>query len=410
MPSFRRAAQRTSLDVQLPVMAEDAVLVEGDAPLAGEIGLDVRPCGDAVAQPEQARNRLLEGLQALRKCVAQSFHDLEHRQIGVSRSAAGQIGTAMALQQPLEIAQIFRHPLVPELVRALFRGPALILVVQRRTQWMMGVVNFQHQIRYRELKLMQRQPFGLRLGRESKARSQIEQDVGGLPDHELAGLEEWRGERWRAGARFEHPRHRGHAVCAARDIGIVGAGILQCESDIFAAPLNARPVEEFIAHRCPQDAAAWHQFAAKQYSRPSPPVLLRSAWEQPPSGPREGCELFQDFDASSSRNPLRSAWPSIAEPCVLLVQFLQVRSSPAANAVPSGCDPVSMSWRFGLSPMPLMTSPFSVSAVCLVRLLPPCNSATSFAITMPLEFCHGPLPMRSRAFTAGLPSASWVDR
>ena len=41
------------------------------------------------------------------------------------------------------------------------------------------------------------------------------------------------------------------------------------------------------------------QFAAKQYSSPSPPVLRRSACEQPPSGPREGCELFQDFDASS---------------------------------------------------------------------------------------------------------------
>src|SRR6185312_9522067 len=103
---------------------------------------------------------------------------------------------------------------------------------------------------------------------------------------------------------------------------------------------------------------------------PSPPVLLRSFCEQPPSGPREGCDEFQDFDASSSRRPLRSAWPTIAAPCVELVQFLQVRSSPAANAEPSGCDPVSTSWRLGVSPAPLMTSPFSLSAVCLVRLLP----------------------------------------
>src|ERR1700730_9047486 len=152
------------------------------------------------------------------------------------------------------------------------------------------------------------------------------------------------------------------------------------------------------------------QFAAKKYNRPAPPVLLRSACEQPPSGPREGCELFQDFEASSSRRPRRSICPSIAEPCTLLVQFLQVRSSPAANAVPSGCDPVSASWRFGVSPRPLMMSPFSLSAVCLVRLLAPCNSATSLAITTPFEFCHGPLPMRWRALTAGLPSAAWVDR
>src|SRR3954470_1644459 len=89
------------------------------------------------------------------------------------------------------------------------------------------------------------------------------------------------------------------------------------------------------------------QFDAKQYSRPSPPVLLRSACEQPPSGPREGCELFHDFEASSSRRPRRSKCPSIAAPCVLLVQFLQVRSSAEAKAVPSGWDPVSTSCRFG---------------------------------------------------------------
>ena len=53
----------------------------------------------------------------------------------------------------------------------------------------------------------------------------------------------------------------------------------------------------------------------------------------------------------------------------------------------------------------------SLSDVALVRLLAAlCRSATSLATTTPLEFCHGPLPMRSRALTAGLPSAAWVDR
>src|SRR5712671_7734082 len=150
------------------------------------------------------------------------------------------------------------------------------------------------------------------------------------------------------------------------------------------------------------------QFVAKQYSSPSPPVLFRSLCEQQPSGPREGCDEFQDFEASSSRRPMRSICPSIAAPCVLLVQFLQVRSSLPANAVPSACDPVSASWRFGVSPRPLMTSPFSESAVCLVSPLAPCSSATSLATTAPLEFFHGPLPMRSRALMAGLPSAAWV--
>jgi hypothetical protein len=52
-------------------------------------------------------------------------------------------------------------------------------------------------------------------------------------------------------------------------------------------------------------------------------------------------------------------WPTIAAPFVLLVQLLQVRSSPAANAVPSDCVPVKMSCRLGVSPRPLMISPFS---------------------------------------------------
>src|SRR5260370_37560252 len=87
----------------------------------------------------------------------------------------------------------------------------------------------------------------------------------------------------------------------------------------------------------------FRQFAAKQYSRPSPPVLLRSACEQPPSGPREACEEFQDFEASSSRKPMRSKCPTMAAPCVELVQLLQLRSAPTADAVPSGLHPVTTS-------------------------------------------------------------------
>src|ERR1700755_436867 len=151
-----------------------------------------------------------------------------------------------------------------------------------------------------------------------------------------------------------------------------------------------------------------NQFTAKQYSKPSPPVLLRSFCEQPPSGPRDGCDEFHDFDGASSRSPCRSWWPSMAAPVVLLVQLLQVRSSPAGEARASGVEPVRTSCRFGVSPRPLMTSPFSLKLVCLVMLLASlCRSSTLFATTSPLAFFHGPLPMRSRAFTAFAP---WVLR
>ena len=56
---------------------------------------------------------------------------------------------------------------------------------------------------------------------------------------------------------------------------------------------------------------------------------------------------------------------------------------------------------FGVSPRPLTTSPFSVSAVCLLRLFAPCSSVTFWATTTPLALRHGPVPMRSRALTAG---------
>src|SRR6185437_9117347 len=111
---------------------------------------------------------------------------------------------------------------------------------------------------------------------------------------------------------------------------------------------------------------------------------------QPPSGPRERCDEFHECDASSSRNPCRSIWPSIADPWVLPVQLWQVLSSPAGKALPSGCEPVKASCRFGVSPRPLTTSPFSVSAVCLLKLLVPCSSSRLSATTTPLLFFQGP--------------------
>src|SRR5215472_16863978 len=104
-------------------------------------------------------------------------------------------------------------------------------------------------------------------------------------------------------------------------------------------------------------------------------------------------------------------WPSMAAPAVALVQFLQVRSSLPAKARPSGCDPVSASCMLGVSPRPLTTPPFSLSDVCLVRLLLAlCRSSTPLATTSPLALLHGPLPMRSRALIAGSPAVAPVLR
>jgi hypothetical protein len=69
-------------------------------------------------------NLALEGLHPLGKRVAQPFDDLEQRQIDIGQPAAGDIAAAIVLQQPLEIAEIFRHAFLPEFLAAFFRRRA----------------------------------------------------------------------------------------------------------------------------------------------------------------------------------------------------------------------------------------------------------------------------------------------
>src|SRR5205823_10832371 len=92
-------------------------------------------------------------------------------------------------------------------------------------------------------------------------------------------------------------------------------------------------------------------------------------------------------------------------------QLPHVVSPPAVEKFPAGSEPVRMSCVFTASPRPLTTSPFSVSAVCLLMLLPAeCRSSTLLATTTPLALRHGPLPMRSRAFTPASPPGAVVLR
>src|SRR5229473_3581774 len=117
-PSDHPGMTARGLNIQRLILPEDAVLVEGDAAVAGEIGLDIGSRGDAVVQIDQAGNPALEGFHALGKCVTHAFHYLEQREINISDPAAGEIGAAIALQQLLEIAEIFWRPLLPEFVGA----------------------------------------------------------------------------------------------------------------------------------------------------------------------------------------------------------------------------------------------------------------------------------------------------
>ena len=119
------------------------------------------------------------------------------------------------------------------------------------------------------------------------------------------------------------------------DPGFRGA----CHRRAFARPCAPPGLRQSILAR---------QFAAKQYNSPSPPVLFRSACEQPPSGPREECEEFQDFEASSSRRPdavgmtdhrraLRRARPVLAGAILAGRKRRPVRLRSRQHVVTVGC-------------------------------------------------------------------------
>src|ERR1700722_10935276 len=149
------------------------------------------------------------------------------------------------------------------------------------------------------------------------------------------------------------------------------------------------------------------QFAGKQEKRPLPPVARRSSCVQL----RDWWAEFHERWNSLSAPPRRSTWPSMALPNPLLVQLLQVMLRLPGNALPSAVDPVRMSCQFGLKPKPAIIAPRSVSEVdAPSRTLPLCRSSTFCATTSPLKFCHGPLPMRSRALTGTLGGTELVLR
>ncbi len=86
--------------------------------------------------------------------VAQTFNDLKQRQVHISQAASVNVRSTPA-DQLLEITEKFRHALFPEFARPFLGFTDLILVIQRRAERMMGVVNLDDKIRDGELQLMQ---------------------------------------------------------------------------------------------------------------------------------------------------------------------------------------------------------------------------------------------------------------
>src|SRR6185437_11602750 len=96
------------------------------------------------------------------------------------------------------VAEIFRRALTKEIFAVALRLRLLVLVVKRRCDRMMRVVNLLHEIRDGELQLMHVKAPGIGLGRELMAAAKIKKNISTLRDHQLAGFQErWR--KWNGG-------------------------------------------------------------------------------------------------------------------------------------------------------------------------------------------------------------------
>src|SRR5438067_8961739 len=135
-PRVRFAHPGYTLFIQLLEVAVDAPLAERDTPRRGKIGGDARALGDAVTQRENPRHLPFEALHALGKRVAQTFDDLEQREVDIAEPAAEQVRAARRGQNALEIAQIFRNAVAPEVGAAALGGRALLLVIKVRRHGM----------------------------------------------------------------------------------------------------------------------------------------------------------------------------------------------------------------------------------------------------------------------------------
>src|SRR5689334_11732633 len=111
----------------------------------------------------------------------------------------------------------------------------------------------------------------------------------------MRGLPIWRRPLCKATSTFFYPPLEGEGRRALASRGGVNLNFRRASVRFAIHPLPLIIANAMMSDLPPPgggEEGAWQihvgQFAAKQYNSPSPPVERRSAWLQPPSGPREG--------------------------------------------------------------------------------------------------------------------------
>src|SRR5689334_23376292 len=124
------ASEPPALRVKFLEMTIDAPLTEWNPPRRREIGGDPGSFGNPIVQRDQNGNFSLETFHPLRKRITQSFDNLKQRQIHITDAAADCESAAVVFQHPLEIAEIFRNTVAPEILAAPSRRRPLLLEIE----------------------------------------------------------------------------------------------------------------------------------------------------------------------------------------------------------------------------------------------------------------------------------------
>src|SRR5258706_3583792 len=158
-----------SLNVELGIMPEDAVLIEGDAPPGREISGNARPRCGAAMKRDRPRVFRLQPLHRPGKSIAQTRDHLEKRKVRVGKRLAEEPPASFAPEHPLEVADEFRQPLGGEVRGAALRLGFLVLVVEGAPDRVVRVVRFDQPVGDGELELVRPHPGRLAFRHEAVA-------------------------------------------------------------------------------------------------------------------------------------------------------------------------------------------------------------------------------------------------
>src|SRR5579871_270537 len=128
----RKAAPFPKLPVELRVVAEDAVFVERDTALGGKVGCDALLAGDAAVQSQEAWPTGAMPRHGDGEGVAKPFDHLEEAEIDVGERIADQMPALRRVggERPLEVAEIFRDPILAESFGGAQRLRLLVFIVE----------------------------------------------------------------------------------------------------------------------------------------------------------------------------------------------------------------------------------------------------------------------------------------